>query len=198
MPYKDPERAKLSQSERSARYWAKHRDRLRAEKRVRYAANREKERAYHRNYEKMRRQDPAYVEAYNARLRRNHKRKRAELSAKEKERYHTDPIFRIKKLLRSRIRKALRFGKGAKSARTLDLLGCSVDYLRQHLESKFLEGMTWENYGKGAGKWSMDHIKPCAAFDLTDSEQQKVCFHFSNMQPLWDLDNIRKSDNEIS
>ena len=50
--------------------------------------------------------------------------------------------------------------------------------------------MTWQNYGDG---WHIDHIHPCAAFDLTDPEQQKACFHWSNLQPLWAIDNFRKS-----
>jgi len=49
--------------------------------------------------------------------------------------------------------------------------------------------MTWSNYGKG---WHIDHIKPCASFDLSNPEQQKICFHYTNLQPLWAIDNIKK------
>jgi hypothetical protein len=61
----------------------------------------------------------------------------------------------------------------------------------EFLEKKFLPGMNWENYGE----WHIDHIVPCSSFDLSKSEQQKICFNYSNLQPLWAADNIRKSDS---
>jgi hypothetical protein len=75
-----------------------------------------------------------------------------------------------------------------KHGNTMDLTGCSKDELISHLESKFTEGMTLENYGE----WHIDHIKPCASFDLSNLEEQKKCFHWSNLQPLWASENIRK------
>jgi len=70
----------------------------------------------------------------------------------------------------------------------LDLLGCTVEELRAHLEKQFKRGMSWSNYGR----WHIDHIRPCASFDLTDPEQQRICFHYSNLQPLWAEENMRK------
>jgi hypothetical protein len=67
------------------------------------------------------------------------------------------------------------------------LIGCSISAFRFHIESKFFADMSWAD-----GGWDIDHIIPCAAFDLSDPEQQKQCFHFSNTQPLWKLDNLRK------
>jgi hypothetical protein len=58
------------------------------------------------------------------------------------------------------------------------------------LQSKFKEVITWENHGKYAGH--IDHIIPCASFDLTDPEQQKKCFHYTNLQPLWAHENLSK------
>ena len=102
--------------------------------------------------------------------------------------YHSNAAFRLINIQRARIRKAL---KGVvKSKKTLDLLGCSAEEIWKHLESKFKPGMTKENYGE----WHVDHIKPCASFDLTDPKQQAVCFHYTNLQPLWAVDNIKKSD----
>jgi hypothetical protein len=106
-----------------------------------------------------------------------------------KNRYQNDPSFRILISCRTRIRKALE-GIGDKSAPTQELIGCSTDDLKAHLESQFVEGMSWDNYGE----WHIDHIKPCASFDLTDPEEQKTCFHFENMQPLWAFDNLIKGD----
>ncbi len=73
------------------------------------------------------------------------------------------------------------------------IVGCSGRELAQHLESQFKEGMSWDNYGRSG--WHIDHIIPIASFDLTDPKQQKICFHYSNLQPLWAEDNMRKGAN---
>lgn len=75
--------------------------------------------------------------------------------------------------------------------RTIDLLGCTISELRQHLENRFIGGMTWENHGLHG--WHIDHIRPCASFDLTQPAQQRECFHYLNLQPLWAKDNMSKS-----
>ncbi len=95
---------------------------------------------------------------------------------------------RIINNLRSRIRQAL---KGTnKSAFTIKLLGCSIEEFLSHLESQFQVGMTFENYGE----WHIDHIIPCSEFDLTKLKEQRKCFHYSNLQPLWWEDNLKKSN----
>lgn len=99
------------------------------------------------------------------------------------------PSVRIGVTYRTRLSKFIRKGDRAAS---LDLLGCTFSELQTWLEAKFLPGMTWNNYGKGIGKWNVDHIIPCASFDLTDPKQQSKCFHYSNLQPLWAVDNMRK------
>lgn len=104
--------------------------------------------------------------------------------------YRNDPEIKIKYRLRSRIRCAVRRQYGKKSYKSIDLLGCSIDYFKQWIQSKFLPGMTWENISK----WHIDHIIPCAAFDLTKPEEQLKCFHYTNLQPLWAYDNMSKSD----
>lgn len=81
---------------------------------------------------------------------------------------------------------------GSKSARIRELLGCTVEEFRQHLEKQFRPGMTWANHSWEG--WHIDHIRPLASFDLADPEQQKQAFHFSNMQPLWKAENLAKSD----
>lgn len=104
-----------------------------------------------------------------------------------------DPMFRLANCLRSRMAQALR-GQN-KSQNTVELMGCSVEELREHLKKQFKSGMTWDNYGKGAGKWSIDHIRPCDSFDLSSPEQQRQCFHYSNLQPLWCEENSRKHNH---
>lgn len=75
-----------------------------------------------------------------------------------------------------------------KLSTTLNLVGCDIDYLKEYLEKLFLPNMSWDNYGK----WHIDHIIPCNSFDLSDIEQQKKCFHYTNLQPLWAKDNLKK------
>jgi hypothetical protein len=105
--------------------------------------------------------------------------------------YKTDLNYRILCCLRTRV---LSVFKGFyKSKSTLELLGCSIEFLKQHLQSQFKPGMSWANHGK----WEIDHIVPCASFDLSKSEEQLKCFHYTNLQPLWKLDNIIKSDKMI-
>lgn len=101
--------------------------------------------------------------------------------------YKTNPSFKLRHILSTRIKIAL---KGTKNNDTVTLLGCNVKKAREHLEKQFKEGMTWENHGYNG--WHIDHIIPCASFDLTDPEQQKKCFHYTNLQPLWAEENISK------
>jgi len=105
-----------------------------------------------------------------------------------KNRKKIDINFKIRCYLASRIYKSL---KGySKSAKTIELLGCSLDLLRLHLQSKFQPGMSFSNYGK----WHIDHIIPCARFNLRKSSEQIKCFNWQNLQPLWAKDNISKGD----
>lgn len=108
------------------------------------------------------------------------------LQRKKKE----DKQFHIRKNIRDRMRAAMN-GR-SKSKHTMELLGCSIEELKIYLEMRFTEGMSWDNYGKKG--WHIDHILPCASFDLTDPEQQKICFHYTNLQPLWAKDNYKKRD----
>lgn len=120
-----------------------------------------------------------------------YKNNKPKVNADKMRRYYSEPGYRLLVNLRTRVNRALK--DNWKSGRTLVLLGCSIAELRQRLESRFKTGMTWENYGGKTG-WQIDHIKPCAKFDLTDPAQQRECFHFSNLQPLWAIDNIKKGD----
>ena len=97
--------------------------------------------------------------------------------------------FRLSKSLRDRLYRAIKRGLKFKSASKL--VGCSIDELKEHLSKQFVEGITWENYGK----WHIDHIRPCDSFDLTDKDQQMVCFHYFNLQPLLGTENQSKKDS---
>ena len=105
-----------------------------------------------------------------------------------RKRYKNDENFRIEKLLRNRLWYALKSQSAKKSKSAQELVGCSRDELWEHLEKQFKDGMIRQNLGK----WHVDHIKPCSLFDLTDPEQQKECFNYKNLQPLWAEENLRK------
>lgn len=94
--------------------------------------------------------------------------------------------YQIRHNIDNRLRMAIKTSYNSKSLPKL--LGCSIKQLKLHLESQFQPGMNWENYGE----WHIDHIKPLSKFDLTIEEQLKTACHFSNLQPLWAIDNLRK------
>lgn len=102
----------------------------------------------------------------------------------------SDPCFKIKHLLRCRIKRALKSIK--KSKRTEEMVGCDMDFLRRYFEERFKDGMSWGNHGVNG--WHIDHIIPCAHFDLSDAEQRLKCFHYTNLQPLWAKENREKRD----
>jgi hypothetical protein len=115
-------------------------------------------------------------------------RKKAKIYMRNK--YNNDINFKIKMLCAHRIRESIKHGFKSKS--TLQLIGCSIQHLRSHLESQFTEGMSWDNYGLFG--WQIDHIVPCSSFDLSKPEEQEKCFHYTNLQPLWAKDNLSKSN----
>jgi hypothetical protein len=126
---------------------------------------------------KDRRKSPEYKEKLKEQKRRYYQKK-----------YHSDGDFRMMRNLRSRTFKAL--NGELKQDTTINLLGCSLDEFKLHLESLWQEGMNWDNYSYEG--WHIDHIRPCSSFDLLNIEEQKECFHFSNLQPLWAKDNLLK------
>ena len=132
---------------------------------------------------------PDYMKNYRI---QNKEKIRQAANKWQKNKYYTDISYRLRSILQKRIVATL---KGHyKSESTIKLLGCSIEEFKTHLESQFDKDprLNWETYGpKG---WHIDHIIPCASFDLSDPEQQKICFHYTNMQPLWWDLNIAKSN----
>ncbi len=117
----------------------------------------------------------------------------------------SNPQAKIRRILRTRVVCALskyKQKKITKAAKTLDMLGCDIVHFTQYLESLFELGMSWENHGAykvgQSMTWHIDHIKPCEAFDLTDAKQQKACFHYTNLRPMWAVDNLKKSYNYVA
>ena len=98
-----------------------------------------------------------------------------------------DPSYHISETIRSYISRSIK-GKIKKKKRTEEIVGIDFKDLVGYLEKKFKPGMTLSNYGK----WHIDHIKPVAKFDLTISGELEKCFHYTNLQPLWAVDNLKK------
>lgn len=94
----------------------------------------------------------------------------------------------VARRLRTRLIHAIRAQMTSKKKHTLDLLGMSIDEFFPYMESKFTDGMSWDNYGE----WHIDHIKPCSKFDLFLRSEQEKCFHYSNLQPMWAEENYLK------
>lgn len=97
---------------------------------------------------------------------------------------------RIIKNISSRIRFALKRGHFTKNQSSVEILGCNIKEYKDYLENMFLTNMSWENYGFTG--WHIDHIVPLCTFNLTDSEEQRKAFHYTNTQPLWRVDNLKK------
>lgn len=105
---------------------------------------------------------------------RKNRSKRAEYSRKK---YNEDLNYRISNILRVKFNSLL---KDKKSLSVIKLLGCSIEDYKKHIESQFLPEYNWGNYGI---IWEIDHIIPISSFNLSDFEQQKKCFHYSNLSP---------------
>lgn len=118
----------------------------------------------------------------------NHNKRLMSNNKYRNKRYKTDLLYKKLITIRNRINTSIKRQGASKKYRTIDLLGCSFNFYKEYIESLFTDGMTWENHGL----WHIDHKIPCASFDLNNPEGQKKCFHYSNTQPLWAKDNLRK------
>lgn len=150
---------------------------------------------YLKNREKILMQNKKYRETHKLKCykamekwRKKNKQKWAKIRSKYRAKRRTIPAKQIEDSLRSRLRQTL--SNHIKSASTIDLVGCSFEFLIGYLEAKFKKGMSWENYGEYG--WHIDHVKPCCKFDLSKEKEQRECFHYTNLQPLWAKDNLSK------
>jgi len=128
----------------------------------------------------------ARMKTYNKQYNLNNKDR---IAAHLKWRYHNDLNFRIKHLLRCRLRDALKENRKPVSA--VKLLGCTIPELKAHLESQFESWMSWENFGE----WQIDHIIPLSSFDLRNIEEASKACCWKNLQPLCRIENAVKGDN---
>jgi len=185
----NPEKSKFSRE----KSYAKHRDKILVKTKNYNQNNREKRKEYNKlNREK----DKYYLKEYN-KLNKDHiKKLRKEYNTNNKniinkyqnKKYKEDLNYKLGLLIRCRIFNAIK--TNSKSKRTVEILGCNVEYFKNHLESQFLPEMSWENHGT---IWEIDHIKPCALFDFTIEENILECFHYTNHQPLFKTTEIAKN-----
>lgn len=165
-----------------AEWWEKHREEQAEKAKLRYRNN---PHPYLRRSKEQKLRDP---EGYKAYLKK-WQRENLEWANRY---YHTvkklSITWRLTNTLRGSLRKVLRGQR--KTSSVLIYLGCSMEFFRGYLESKFTDGMSWENYGK----WHIDHIIPSISFDMTKESDRHKCFHYTNLQPLWASDNCSKQD----
>lgn len=171
------ERAKIKREERRKKnpykdkeYYQMHKERI----------NKRNRENYHKNKEERKKKAKEY------RSRPGNKEKASELSRKwSKKRRDEYPLFKLKGNLRHRVWTAL---KSKKKKKTLEYTCCTFEHLRGYLESQFTDGMNWESYGTksdGTQGWQVDHRRPCCSFDFNNKEEIFMCFHWTNLQPLW-------------
>jgi len=128
-----------------------------------------------------------YVKEYQQQNREKLNKYRNEYN---KQRKTKDTNYKLGFILRGRLLDALKRDNVTKRHSAIKLIGCTIEEYKQYLESLFKPEMNWGNHGK---IWEIDHIKPCDSFDLTDIEQQKQCFHYTNTQPLFKTTSIAES-----
>jgi uncharacterized protein (DUF1810 family) len=186
--YRNKNKKRLT--EYSKLYGKSHKDVINKRSKIYYYEHKEERAEYKKRWYLEHKEEK---DNYDILYRANNKEKRRKLKRDyHKHKCSIDPIYKTECALRSRIRKAIKSQSGTKAYKSMELLGCTMKECRTHIESLFTEGMSWDNHGIHG--WHLDHIKPCASFDLKDPEQQKECFHYTNLQPLWAIDNLKKGD----
>jgi hypothetical protein len=188
----DPERfkkkdAKSRETDRYKKYQNEYRlnnfEKLKEDCRGRYFKN--KEPYLKRSKDQKIRLGDSYKEYQKAYRKKNRK----ELNAKYLHKLKTDPVAKLKHGLRCRFNKLIKGHNKQNSV--LNYIGCDVDFLKDYLSSKFKDDMSWENHGI---VWHIDHIIPCASFDFCNEEDLKKCWHYTNLQPLYALENLIKGN----
>lgn len=151
---------------------ARYRENQKRDHKAAYARRQAKELAYKKEY----RQRQSVKDAH---------------AKRQRDKKASDPGYRVKKNLADRLRSMIISSGSQKEMTTLEFVGCTASQLRDHIERQFAKWMNWSNYGT---KWQVDHIIPCAAFDHSDTNQVRQCWHFSNLRPLCAIENASKRD----
>jgi hypothetical protein len=164
-----------------------------------YQENKEKNKEYYQeNKEKLKEYRLKYKLENKEKLKEYFKKYNLENKEKRNKRdtirRKTEPLYKLKNNVKSRITMALREFGYRKKSKTEQLLGCSVQQLKEHLEKQFTTGMNWQNHGQYG--WHIDHIIPLSSAK-TQEDLHRLC-HYTNLQPLWWHVNLSKSDKILS
>jgi hypothetical protein len=166
-------RCKQCESERGKEYHIKNREKNLSRGKEYYIKNKEKQLSRHKEYNIKNKEK---IQSYNNEYKRNRKL--------------NDPIFKLVQTVRVRLCEYLNTTGITKNKKTFDIVGCTPNYLKEHLEIQFTHGMSWENHGLFG--WHIDHIVPLSSAK-TEEDLYKLC-HYTNLQPLWAKDNLSKSN----
>lgn len=199
LEYKKRNKEKIKKA--GTEYYLKNKEIIRLKLKIKYDENRDniimRQRYLRANRTlEQKQKEKEYRERYykenEEKVKEKSKLSRVNGRAKRKEyrdhRRKNDVDYKIRENLRTRIRGALRGNQ--KSQKTESLLGCTINFFREHFKNQFSIDMTWEKFLNS--EIHIDHIKPCASFDLSIDSEQHKCFHYTNLQPLWAIDNLKK------
>lgn len=198
MAYKDKNKA----AEYRKEYYERNREKINLQKRVWSLKNKQFYQEYRENHkEKAKEYRESYYEnnkeSFLSKRKKYVQENKVKIYKYIKEKEKIDPSFLLSNRLRSRFRIAfrryLKEGISPKSSSAVRDLGCSLDFLQAYIENKFIDDMSWNNYGQFG--WHIDHIIPINSFDLTKEEEQKKAVHYTNLQPMWWRENIIKGKN---
>ena len=170
--------------EHKKEYYAKNKDSIRDKEKIRYKNNNEKIKAYQKEYyaknkEKVNKRNKEWALNNRDKTNANSLRYFHEVIKK-------DPLLKLKSLLRCRTYKAFKVSRWDKNSSNIEMLGCSYEIAKKHIERQFEKGMTWDNQGE----WHIDHEYPLSSAN-TEEELIKLC-HYRNLKPLWAKDNLEK------
>ena len=171
--------------EKGKTYRGANKEKIKAQRKAYYQFNKDKIKQktktyYEANKDKIKEREKAYRKANKERIKAYDKKW-------HKEKYKTEPLFKLKHSLRSRTRYAFKNKGYRKNTKTQEMLGVSWEIAKAHMERQFKKGMTWDNYGE----WHIDHIIPLASAN-TEKQLMRLC-HYTNLQPLWAEENLSKS-----
>lgn len=175
-------------AEQRKRYAKENKDTVKASRKAYYEKNKEHMLAQNKEYYLQNRDIKLqYIKDYRSKNKSKiNERDRLYMFNRRQE----DPVFRLKCNIRGRLHRYCKHSGLNKRFKTMDSVGLSPADFKVYIESMFLDGMTWDNYGQGEGKWSIDHTKPlCTA---NTEEDVFTLNHYTNLRPMWWFDNLAK------
>jgi hypothetical protein len=151
--------------------------------------NKEKIAAYNKNYKEEHREEISeYNHLYN---KENREAIQMRQTKTQRERVKKDENFKLARKYRGILQDHVKKGFEIKDERSIEIYSCESELIQLWFENLFTDEMSWENHGT---LWHVDHIKPCCMFNLTNSDELKECFHWSNLRPSFIIENQRKNN----